>query len=303
MIVPTRFVARVCRDSGVEVPIVVIPEGIDPDVYPYVERPEREGLTTLVVATFVERKNTRVAVAAWKRAFDGDPTARLIVKARFGYGNFVPDDPRIQLVDDSEPTRGIAHWYERADVLLALGSEGFGLPLVEGMATGLPAIALDSEGQSDTCADAAGLLLPVEPATWRDYEDTTFGRCGVHGCPSVEDVADRLRWVADHRDEARALGRAAAEWVPREPQRLDEGPGRARGDGGARHAETAAAAAADDVGSEPRHAVRARRAHRPARGAARDGRMLGRAAGPAARPRAARPAPGEPLRRRGARAA
>jgi glycosyltransferase involved in cell wall biosynthesis len=216
VIVPTRFVERVCRDSGVDVPIAVIPEGVDPEVYGYVERPEREGVTTLVVATFVERKNTHVAVAAWKRAFADDPTARLIVKARFGYGNYTPDDSRILLVDESEPTRGIAHWYERADVLLAVGSEGFGLPLVEAMATGLPAIALDSEGQGDTCADAEGLLLPVKPSTWREYADGTFGRCGVHGCPSVEDVADRLRWVATNRAEARAMGWAASEWVREE---------------------------------------------------------------------------------------
>jgi len=224
VIVPTRFVARVFRESGVKVPIEVVQEGVDPEVYSYLDRPEREGLTTLVVATFVERKNTHVAVAAWKRAFADDPAARLIVKARFAYANYAPDDPRILLVDESEPTRGIAHWYERADVLLAIGSEGFGLPLVEAMATGLPAIALDSEGQEDTCADADGLLLPVEPSTWREYDDATFGRCGVHGCPSVEDVADRLRWVDTHRDEARAMGRAASEWVPAHRNVWSKGP-------------------------------------------------------------------------------
>ena len=213
VIVPSRFVAEVCRASGVEVPIKVVPEGVDPDVYGYIERPPREGLTTLVVATYVQRKNTDVAVAAWQQAFAGDPSARLIVKSRFGYGNYIPDDPRIELVDESEPTRGIAHFYARADVLLALGSEGFGLPLVEAMATGLPAIALDSEGQSDTCADARGLLLPVPATRRRPYADRVFGSCGSHGAPSVDNVARELRWVADHRDEARELGRAAASWA------------------------------------------------------------------------------------------
>ena len=224
LIVPTRFVATVCRASGVDVPIEVIPEGIDPDVYHYAERPEREGLATLVVAAYVQRKNTDIAIAAWKRAFAHDPCARLIVKARFGYGNYTPDDPRIRLVDENETTRGIAHWYDQADVLLALGSEGFGLPLVEAMATGLPAIALDSEGQGDTCADARGLLLPVAPSTSRTYEHPAFGRCGVHGAPSVEDVVDRLRWVDAHRTEAREMGRAAAEWVPTARSVWDKAP-------------------------------------------------------------------------------
>ena len=47
VIVPTRYVAEVCRRSGVEAPVEVVPEGVDPGLYPYVDRPDREGLTTL----------------------------------------------------------------------------------------------------------------------------------------------------------------------------------------------------------------------------------------------------------------
>jgi glycosyltransferase involved in cell wall biosynthesis len=224
VIVPTRFVARLCKEAGVDVPVEVIPEGVDPAVYHFERRPAHEGLTTLMVATMIDRKNSAVGVAAWKRAFEHDPTARLVIKSRFQYGNFTSDDPRIAFVDANEGTRGIARWYRNADVLLALGSEGFGLPLVEGMATGLPAIALSSEGQGDTCEDADGLVLAVEPRTWNRVDEPAFGACGVHGVPSVEDVADRLRWVDTHRDEARELGRAAAEWVPRHRNVWAKGP-------------------------------------------------------------------------------
>ena len=82
VLVPTRFVARVCRDSGVTVPVEVVPDGVDPQVYRYEERPERAGLTTLIVATVVPRKHTLEGIAAWKRAFAGDPEAQLIIKAR-----------------------------------------------------------------------------------------------------------------------------------------------------------------------------------------------------------------------------
>lgn len=224
LIVPTRFVAGVCRASGVHVPSEVIPEGIDPAVYHSEPRPEREGLTTLIVGTLVDRKNTRVGIAAWHRAFEGDPTARLIVKTRFGYGDCQIDDPRIEVVDSNESTRGIAHWYRRADVLLALGNEGFGLPLVEGMATGLPVIALDSEGQSDTVAAAGDRVLSVQPRKWVRYEDRELGRAGVRGVPAVAEVANLLRWVDRHRDEARAVGGAAAEWVPRHRNVWRKGP-------------------------------------------------------------------------------
>ena len=212
-IAPTRFVAQVFRDSGVTVPVEVVQQGIDPNVYSYIERPERAGLTTLIVGTVIARKNVREGVAAWKKAFADDPEARLIIKSRFRYGNFVPDDPRIEFVDDNETTRGIAHWYRQADVLLALGNEGFGLPLVEAMATGLPVVALRSEGQGDVCEDADGLMLPVPPAQWVEMNTKPYGPGGVRGVPDPAVVADRLRWVATHRDEARAMGRAAAAWT------------------------------------------------------------------------------------------
>ncbi len=215
VIVPTRWVAEMLRQNGVTVPVEVVPEGIDPEVYCFRERPEGEHFTTLMVGPVDPRKHTLTGIAAWKEAFAGDPSARLIIKTQYGYRNYTPDDSRIQYVDSVERTRGIAHWYGQADVLLALGNEGFGLPLVEAMATGLPVIALDSEGQSDVCKDAPDCVLPV-PAAWREpYRHAHYGECGERGAPAVADVRERLRWVAGHREEARAMGRAASEWAVR----------------------------------------------------------------------------------------
>ncbi len=213
MIVPTRFVADVCRRSGVTVPVHVVPEGIDPAVYRYESRPQRDGLVTLMVGPLIGRKHTFEGIAAWKIAFDGDPAARLILKARFGFANYVPDDPRITFVDTNETTRGIAHWYREADVLMALGNEGFGLPLIEGMATGLPVIALTSEGQGDVCREVPDLVLGIEPDTWEASNEPAFGPAGRRGVPSVPKVAAALRWVATHRSESLEMGRAASDWV------------------------------------------------------------------------------------------
>ncbi|MFI0975853.1 glycosyltransferase family 4 protein [Streptomyces sp. NPDC021093] len=219
LMVPTRFVADMFRTSGITVPIEVTPDGVDADVYPWVARPERAGITTLVVGTVVPRKHVAQAIEAWRLAFADDPAARLVIKARFGAegrGGLTSRDPRVTIVDENEPTRGILHWYEQADVLLALGSEGFGLPLVEGMATGLPVVALSSEGQGDVCQDAGDLVLSVPPSHWEDVYEPHLGHCGVRGVPDVEAAARQLRWVADHRAEARALGQAASDWVHKE---------------------------------------------------------------------------------------
>jgi glycosyltransferase involved in cell wall biosynthesis len=213
VIVPSRFLVDAFRKSGVNVPVEVVAQGVDPDVYHYEQRPERDGLTTLMVGAVDERKHIDEGIAAWKLAFEHDTRARLIIKSRFQKGNYSFDDSRITFFKHDEATRGIAHWYREADVLLALGNEGFGLPLVEGMATGLPVIALDSEGQADICAEAADCLLPVAPIKWMPYNEPNWGPSGVQGVPGIEDVASRLRWVATHRTEAREMGLAASAWA------------------------------------------------------------------------------------------
>lgn len=154
-----------------------------------------------------------LAIEAWKRAFAGVADARLVFKSRWGLG-YAAGDPRIQVITSNETTRGIQRYYFEADALLAVGNEGFGLPLVEGMATGLPAIALDSEGQHDTCV-AAGpdRVFAVPPSRWEVADDTVYGEAGVRGVPSLDDLVDRLRWVADHRDAAARMGEAASEWA------------------------------------------------------------------------------------------
>lgn len=222
--VPSKFVADVFQESGVLPPTEIVPLGVDPAVYHYEERPAREGLTTLMVGTFVPRKNFEVGIEAWKKAFADDPAARLVIKTRFRVTPYSPDDPRITFVDSEEATHGIAHWYSQADVLLTLGNEGFGLPLVEGMATGMAVVALDAEGQADVCRDAAGRLLTVPPSRWVPFDQPPFGKCGVRAVPSADDVAARLRWLDAHREEARALGRAASEWAVEHRNVWDTGP-------------------------------------------------------------------------------
>jgi glycosyltransferase involved in cell wall biosynthesis len=213
VIVPTRWCARVFRDNGIRGPIDVVPDGVDPAVYHYAPPPQREGLTTLIVGTNSDRKHIREGVAAWKQAFAGDRAARLLLKSHHQYRGYVPDDPRIAYVDVNEATRGITHWYRQADVLMALGNEGFGLPLIEAMACGLPAIALSTEGQGDVCQDANGLLLPIPGAGWEPNILAPYGHCGQRAIPSVEAAAAQLRWVAAHRDEAAAMGKAASRWT------------------------------------------------------------------------------------------
>ncbi|MEU4312080.1 glycosyltransferase [Nocardia sp. NPDC024068] len=216
VIVPSRYVANVFRACGVTAPVHIVAAGVDTQRHALRERPVRRGLTTLMVGMMETRsENYREGIAAWQEAFRHDPAARLVIKSWRGWPDcHTAADPRIQIETVTGRARSDSRWYATADVVLALGNEGAPTTALEAMATGLPVIALDSEGHADLCRDAADLILPVEPATWRPYRHP-FGETshGAVAIPDVDDIAARLRWVAGHRLEAVDLGRAAARWV------------------------------------------------------------------------------------------
>ncbi|MGW0181599.1 glycosyltransferase [Nocardia sp. NPDC003345] len=216
VIAPSRYVATVFRTCGVTAPVHIVAAGVDTRIHALRERPVRRGLTTLMVGMMEPQSaNYREGIAAWREAFRGDPGARLVMVSWRGWPDcHIAADPRIHIETVTGPVRTDPRWYAAADVVLALGNEGSPTVALEAMATGLPVIATDSEGHADLCRDAADLVLPVEPATWRPYRHP-FGESG-HGAvavPDTGDIAARLRWVAAHRLEAVDMGRAAARWV------------------------------------------------------------------------------------------
>lgn len=63
----------------------------------------------------------------------------------------------------------LARWYQRASVLAYPSRyEGFGLPILEAMASGTPVVASRASSIPEVAGDAAVLLSPDDPAAWRD---------------------------------------------------------------------------------------------------------------------------------------
>ncbi len=88
------------------------------------------------------------------------------------------------------PSSEVAEWYRRSSLfVLPSPNEGFGMVLLEAMASGLPVIASDKSGAQDCVAE---------------------GRDGfVVATRNVDALAERILWCYQRRDETRAMGRAA----------------------------------------------------------------------------------------------
>ena len=108
------------------------------------------------------------------------------------------------------PTLGSLHRSADCFVLPTRG-EGWGLPILEAMACGLPAIATDWSAQTEFFH--AGVGYPLRPRAMIPAE----AKCPYYegwrwADPDSEHLAHLMRHVYEHPDEARALGvRAAAE--------------------------------------------------------------------------------------------
>jgi glycosyltransferase involved in cell wall biosynthesis len=186
--------------------VTVIPLGVDPSFKPLpMDEGSRKPLGgrpyILHVGTLEPRKNIEVLVRAFASLRERIPIphALALVGARgwayqpiFDLVTALGLHEHVQFVDYVGPEH-LPLWYTRAD-LFAFPSvyEGFGLPVLEAMACGLPVVTTDSSSLRELAADAA---LLVEPGSSEALEDA-MGRI-------LEDrgLRDRLR--------AKGLERAA----------------------------------------------------------------------------------------------
>jgi glycosyltransferase involved in cell wall biosynthesis len=95
--------------------------------------------------------------------------------------------------------------------------EGFGLPIAEGMACGLPVVVTGLGAALDYCDESRAYLVPARAvglAGGRVGGLETVGQPWVAE-PDVSALAEALRHVRGHPEEARARGRAACDFVRR----------------------------------------------------------------------------------------
>jgi glycosyltransferase involved in cell wall biosynthesis len=144
--------AEIAATLGVD--SVVIPGGVDERFAPGEPRDY-----VLTVATRIARKNLG-ALDATRRALAGRGIDLVAVGSGRGYmraedgipGRYVPDDELPALYAGA-----------RAFVLPSL-YEGFGLPVLEAMASGVPVVASNRAALPETCGDAALLVDPEDPS-------------------------------------------------------------------------------------------------------------------------------------------
>ncbi|HHX43187.1 MAG TPA: glycosyltransferase [Chloroflexi bacterium] len=160
------------------------------------------------------RKMTPAVITAFDMVSKDLPEVTLLVHAQVGTDKLPPESaaivarhPRITYHVGTEPAPGL---YHRGRILVFPSKlEGLGLPLPEGLACGLPAIATNAPPMNEFVIEGYnGLLVDVERTVTR-ADNIAFPETIV----STHDLADKMRALASAPDRIAAMGANARRFA------------------------------------------------------------------------------------------
>ena len=227
----TSYVRNCYIDSGIDPSQVeVVPLGVDvrtfrPGLEP-LELPTERSFKFLFVGGTLYRKGIDLLLTAYRNSFAPDDDVCLVIKD-MGTRTFYrdqnagaqiealredPNCPEIVYLTDDLPGDQIARLYASCDCLVhPYRGEGFGLPVAEAMACGLPVIVTAGGACDDFCSGDTGYMIPALRRQVQ-FQEPTVGPAWLLE-PDEEALKRFLRQVFDDPVQARAKGRRGAEQI------------------------------------------------------------------------------------------
>lgn len=219
LIVPSKEVKKVFENCGVSIPIYVVPLWVN-DRYRYFNRPKRELFQFLWVGKLdsFNRKGCFDAIGAFKQEFKRERDVRLLIKG--SSVSLTPEkiteifnDDRIILIRDVLDYEGLNKLYKDSDCFIfPTHGEGFGLPPLEAMATGLPTIVTDWLGCREFINKRVCYPIEVDKLEKAAFP-APYGDVGEWAHIDVNKVRKLMRYAYENREEAKKIGYAAAKYV------------------------------------------------------------------------------------------
>jgi len=174
--VPTEWDKKKFEKAGVQVPIYVIHQGIDPNYfhpdYAPMEVPTKETFKFLCNAAWFPRKNLRNMIIAFQSEFGKHEDVCLILKTiNLGLNKGIDKELKtipkmkrganIYVREEDLPDHKMPSLYTMADCfVLPTRGEGWGLPMFEALACGVPVITTGYGAPNETLRDDKGKPFP-----------------------------------------------------------------------------------------------------------------------------------------------
>lgn len=208
------------KDSGVKVPVYVYHHGVDAKVFPFIERDDNDPVW--VFGTYGRlslRKGTDLVIKAFKEEFRHEKDVALVLKSTEPYIQAKNlNDNRIIVIGEVYSRQQQLDLMKNMDVFLFPSrGEGFGLPAIEAMSTGLPTIMTNWSGLKDFGNHDDTMLLDFEMRPATNFTESIYREgCGDWAEPNYQQMMSFMRWTYENRKEARAMGKKVSERIQKE---------------------------------------------------------------------------------------
>jgi glycosyltransferase involved in cell wall biosynthesis len=217
IIVPSKWCQEVFKRSGINTQ--VIPLGYDNKVFKFKDRlitPKRkENFTFLHYNAFNIRKGFVEVFKAFTKEFEKDEPVKMIFKTTLSNPPFPINPtvyPNIEVIPGKINDEGMADLCYRSDCFVFPSrGEGFAIPPLEAMATGIPIIVPNAHGITEYFDKNCMYEVAVKetcPALYSRYKNQDVGKMVI--C-DIDDLRRKMRYVYEHQEEAIEIGKLGAK--------------------------------------------------------------------------------------------
>jgi glycosyltransferase involved in cell wall biosynthesis len=220
--VPSKRQIEILRGCGITSKLGIIPLGVNPVDYHWLPRTEKSIYRFGWYGTHLDhRKGVDLLYLAFEQEFPGKeyPNVELWYKGKLPFNwpcsHDEIRDSRIKLFTNLTSISGNKEFLSRIDCFVFPSrGEGFGLPPLEAMATGLPVIASNWNGPEDYLSPEYSYPLDYQLVNVNlQSRNPAYVYKGYWAEPNVAHLRDLMRHCYDYQEESRAKGELAMAYV------------------------------------------------------------------------------------------